>query len=402
MMKKMIIILIVPTVMLAGCWSKRELNEIGIAAAIGIDKAKEGYLISLQFLDPSSVSTIQGGAKGAPVVTYKMKEKTMFEALRRMVTITPRKIYFPHLRIIIISEEIAREDGIEHLIDFLLRDHEMKKDFYVAIAAKEKAYRLLQVLTPIEKIPASKLFNSLVTAEKSYAPTLAVKLDDVARTLIFDGIDPVISGIRVIGNSKKARTPTTIESTAPKALLEIWNIGIFKKSKLIGWMSLEESKGYNYAIGNVSNTVGSQKCHKNKKGLFVLEVIKETGKIKIDKTGVNPEYTIDIKTLDHIGEMKCIMDVTKESTIKKMEKASKDRITYLVHTAIKRSKKEKVDFLGFGKILKQHDPASWEKVKDRWDDEVLPNLKVKVKVNVKIKRPGGLLNPIQSKKESLK
>ena len=43
-----------------------------------------------------------------------------------------------HLRIVVFGEELARE-GIAKAIDFLLRDHEIRADFYMLVAREERA-----------------------------------------------------------------------------------------------------------------------------------------------------------------------------------------------------------------------------------------------------------------------
>jgi len=47
-----------------------------------------------------------------------------------------------------------------------------------------------------------------------------------------------------------------------------------------------------------------------------------------------------------------------------------------------------VDASVFGAKLKAHEPVVWEKVKDRWNDEVFPTVSLLVSVNVVIENIG--------------
>ncbi len=106
---KMILLLLILTLLLSGCWSKRELNELAIVVALGIDKIDDEYEISIQVVDPSEISSKQPSSGRSPVVTYHAKGKSVFEAIRRMTTLTPRKPYFSHLQIVVIGQKLAEE-----------------------------------------------------------------------------------------------------------------------------------------------------------------------------------------------------------------------------------------------------------------------------------------------------
>lgn len=60
-MKKCIFGLLVLNLLLAGCWDRRELNQLAITLAIGIDKVEDDYQVSAQVVVPSVVSTNSTG-----------------------------------------------------------------------------------------------------------------------------------------------------------------------------------------------------------------------------------------------------------------------------------------------------------------------------------------------------
>ncbi len=110
--------------LLAGCWDKKELNDLAIAVGLAIDKSEGGYKLSTQIVNPSEVSP-QANSSGITPVTVRSKQgKTMYEAIRRLSLTNSRRIYTSHLRLLVISEEVAKE-GITEVLDYLSRD----KDF---------------------------------------------------------------------------------------------------------------------------------------------------------------------------------------------------------------------------------------------------------------------------------
>lgn len=93
--RRLIIIMLLMTIVLTGCWNRRELNELAIAVGFGVDKDGEQYRFSVQVVDPGEVAANKGGTSGrTPVTMYHMSAPTIFEALRKMTTVSPRKIQF--------------------------------------------------------------------------------------------------------------------------------------------------------------------------------------------------------------------------------------------------------------------------------------------------------------------
>ncbi len=59
MRKKIVVVfvaLLLNITILSGCWSKKDLNELAIVTAIGIDKMEDGYSVSIQILNPSELA----------------------------------------------------------------------------------------------------------------------------------------------------------------------------------------------------------------------------------------------------------------------------------------------------------------------------------------------------------
>lgn len=164
-------ILIILNFILTGCWDKRELNELAITLALGIDKVEgeDEYEVTAQVVVPSAVS-MKDGTGGTAVTLFTENGETVYEALRRMTKVSPRKIYPGHLQMLIIGEELAKE-GIGESLDLLARDWELRPDFYVVVAKDVTAREILNVTTDLESIPASKMFAGLKVSEKAWAGT---------------------------------------------------------------------------------------------------------------------------------------------------------------------------------------------------------------------------------------
>lgn len=158
---RLLLALLIP-LLLSGCWERKELNEIAFILGMGLDKAESGYRVTMQVVIPSSISSQTAGGTsggGVPVVVSSFTVPTIYESDRQYTLISSRTAYKGHIRVLVIGEELARA-GIAEILDVLKRSREPRNDYYVMVAKGTTAEEALKVLTPLDKIPANKLFSS--------------------------------------------------------------------------------------------------------------------------------------------------------------------------------------------------------------------------------------------------
>ncbi len=247
------LLMLIP-IFITGCWSRREMNDLAIAVGIGIDKVGDEYHVSVQVVEPGQIAGTKGGTPLAPVNLYQTTGATVLEALRRITMDSPRKIYLAHLRMLIIGEDLAKE-GIDKVLDFLSRDTEVRNDYFMVVARNTLAEETLKILTSLEKVPSNKLFSSLKSAEKYWAPASTITLANLIGDLVAKGKDPVLTGLEIIGDIAKGETTENINTVENAAKLEYTGLAVFNKDKLVGWLNESDSKVYSYLQNDVNNTV---------------------------------------------------------------------------------------------------------------------------------------------------
>jgi spore germination protein KC len=373
-----------------GCWSRRELNDLAIAVGIGIDKIGDQYQVSAQVVLPSQIAGSKGGSPQSPVNLYKATGHTVYEALRKITTLSPRKIYISHLRILVLGEALAKE-GISDVLDFMSRDTEIRNDYFIVVAKDTKAEDTLKILTSLEKIPAVRLFSSLETSEKQWAPTSTVTLGTLITELVSKGKNPVLTGVVINGNVDVGQTQKNVETVDSPTELKYSGLALFKEDKLIGWLNPEESKVYNYLTNKVKSTVFYIQCPEGKK--VSLDVFEARSKIKGSMHNDKPEISIEQHIESDIGEVQCRnLDLTNPKTITELEQIANQKVVHLFETTIKKVQQEyKSDIFGFGEVIHRSDPQAWKKLKDNWD-QTFVNLPVSVKTDIKIRQLGKVTN----------
>ncbi|MDK2800599.1 MAG: spore germination protein [Clostridiales bacterium] len=391
--KVLLFFLVITILFLSGCWSKREINELAIVSVLGIDKSKGGYLVSVQIINPSEVAA-QEKTTRAPVTTYGIEGKTIFEALRKLTLKSPRKLYFAHLRMVVFGEDLARE-GIGKTLDFLSRDHEFRTNFYMLVAKNNKAEKVLNILTPMEEIPGNKMYAALETSEKVWAPTHTTQLDELINNMVAEGRNPVLTGVILKGNPKTGMDIRNVEKVDVPTVIQIGYIAAFKKDKLAGWLNETESRGYNSVMGYVKSSVVTIPCEKG--GNVAIEILKTRAKVKGKVKDGKPWIDIDYKVEGNVGDVECNIDLIKIETIDKIEKALEKEIKGYITAAVKKAQKDlKSDIFGFGEKIHKADPEAWKVLKQNWNEEFV-DLPVDIKVTAKIKGLGTITESFQEK-----
>ena len=382
-------VLLILSLFLTGCWDRRELNELGIALALGIDKVEDEYQVTAQVVVPSEIA-MKSSTGRSPVTLFQAKGETVYEALRKLTKNSPRKIYPGHLRMLVIGEDLA-EEGIGESLELMSRDWEIRSDFYVVIAKDMTAGEVLNVTTTLESIPANKMFNTLETSDTTWAGTNAITLDELITSLTSDGKEAVLTGILVTGDQEIGTSKQNVESITPAARIVYDDVAVFKKDKLVGWLTERESKGYSEIINDVQNTVTSISCPEE--GKATIEIIQLDSKMKGKINKGKPEVDVNIKVKGNIGEVECQINLTEQKSIVELEKITKKKLEETVNLAIETAQNQyKSDIFGFGEAIHRSNPKEWKKIKEQWRDEGFSELSANVKVDVKLQHTGTVSN----------
>src|SRR5690554_997779 len=118
-MKIKIVIILIFMIILTGCWSEKELNEITLITSIAIDKEDDDYIMSLSIIVPSE-AMLNAPGRSSPSVILSSRGISPCDAFRKITSKVSRIPNLSHVQNIIISEKVARE-GITLVIDSMIR-----------------------------------------------------------------------------------------------------------------------------------------------------------------------------------------------------------------------------------------------------------------------------------------
>lgn len=375
-------------VILSGCWSRKELNELAITLAMGVDKVDGQYKVTTQIVNPAEIASNKSGGNNSPISTYTATGKTIHSAIRRMMTKSPRVIYSAHLQLFVIGEKLAKEDGIAKTLDLISRDPELRTDFFIIVTKGTTAEQVLKILSiPLEKIPANKIFQSLKTSEDEWAATSTITLNKLISKIVSKGTNPLVTGLGITGDPDLAKTMEDLKKSSPETVLKFVGISVFKKDKLIGWLNEKESKGANYILDKVQSTIIEVGCPNA--GLVAVKIVRSKTKVEASANHRAPSVNVSVEGIANISDVECTdLNLDQEQTIYELEKKVEQDIKGKMRAVIETAQNEfKSDIFGFGEAIHRASPAQWGEMKNNWDEE-FGNLSVNLNIDIKIRQVG--------------
>lgn len=393
---KKVLILVITTLLLTGCWNYRELNDLGIVSAISIEKKEEMIHVTVQFMNIQK----SGGSSGAtisnpsvPITTVTTKGKTVHEALRGVVKITPKKAYIGHMDLLIIEQKTA-EDGILDIIDFFFRDSESRKQFKVLISQKnEEDDDILSIVTLLEGFPSKSMLSSLMATSRYSGQTVLMNFDELLSLMYAEGVEPVAPLISVNGNEQKGSNIDNLESSKPNANIKISGSAVFKKKKVIGTLDEMETLGLNIITNKLSGSVITFNCEEEK--YATAEVSGSKTNFKVDFSNKIPKVKLNTEIEAFLSEINCKKNITESEVVEDIEKKAAERIKDIMITTIEKAQKElNSDILGIGNNIRKENYKKWKELKEDWYD-IFPNIEFEVKTTLRFTKKGATVSPAE-------
>ncbi len=356
MIKKLISIFLIIGVCipLSGCWNYRGLNKISIVTGMAIDRKtdNDNYQLTIEILDLSAASK-EGTGKSQLV---ESEGKTIFEAVRNAKKRLSKKLYVSDVKIIVISNQIAREEGIKPSLDWFIRDAETRETAIPVISQEKTAKEILAASGTDDKIISEELEKIISSDRKLTASTKKIENYQVF-DILHGGKEAalVLPAVHCISNKNKK-------------VVEVNGSAIFKEDKLQGYLSPEETKYYLFAIDEIAGGITKFSLNQDNQDNFALEIAKNKTKRSYSYDGKRLKVFLDIKTTATIGEIGTDIDVLKESNVEKIKAAVTLNFLQRMDEVVKKGQTEfGCDIFGFGAMIHKSNPTLWYQLKENWE-----------------------------------
>ena len=362
----LVALILICEIVTTGCWNYREVDKLAIVAGVAVDKGiKNQIQMTAEIIEVSA-----GKDTNITSNTITMEGKTMFDAARNIISVSGKRLYWSHAKVIILSKEVASE-GVTKAIEWYNRDSETRGDVQILISEGASAKEIFEGQRTTEDIK-SFVLDEMIKNQMSLSKAPMIDI------LTFD-IESKIKGISTIAPA------VNLKKMDGKMVPQIIGSAIIKNDKLAGFLNGEETKLLTFIRDKVKGGILVEEMQVNDVPTVVsLEIFKSKTNVTPVVDGEDIEITLDIDTIVAIDEIQGTANVFDDQGRKELEQSAENTLKERIESLIKKIESDyDADIFGFGAKLREDKAQIWNSV-DNWA-KVFKELKVTVNTRVHIK-----------------
>lgn len=362
--------------LLQGCWDYQGLRTIDIVTGVAIDKDPDTGLYLLTY---EIVNTQASGKDDAIKVNYIESEgETLFDAIRHAKRRLINKLYGGNMQTLIISRQIAEEEGVLMVLEMWLRDGEPRETLSVAISQEETAKSVLTTKGMDSNIIAFEIHETILEDNQTTSSTKNVALYQAYNAIKEPGSSLVLPVMHIVKNNKDSTTESN-------------GVALFRGNKLIGFLSPKQTLNYLFIVDEVRGGAFSF-TPQNANSKVSMEIKKSSSKTNVRYVDGQLIVSIKIQTEMKLTELKAAANLDQAQERDLLEKSAAQAIEDSVRTFFGFVQTEyQSDVLGLGRKMFEDHLGQWLQLEGDWD-ELFSNAQLEVEARVKVLDTGDIDN----------
>jgi spore germination protein KC len=397
---KLLFVVFFTVPLLSGCWDRLEIEDRAVVLAISVDTAakateqeeneishygtdfpapaKEMIRVALQIALPGKIplgpGESGGGGKGSGQTVWIIDEvgHTIDDALTNLQQQISGRLFFGHLRVIVVSDEIAKKE-MQNLNDYLRRNPEVRRMAWMMVS-KGNAKKLMTAKPELERVPALYLLSTM---------------DNAVRTGKFPANYVGMYWSNSMKKGQEAYLPYV--ELKKEQNIELIGMAYFKKDELAGTTKPFEITVF-MAIKGL-NPAGYRGYVKLEGTSNIVTIYSTSRKSKLDVQIKNnrPYFTLSILIEVNLEEkLNENFLVSNSRTLSEIQQTNQDAIKKAAESLIKDMQDKGTDIFGFGEYVRAKKPSYWNrqiKTKEKWQQS-FKDISVEVKAVARVRRIG--------------
>ena len=387
--KYLVIMLILSTICMTGCWDKVEIDKKAFVSVLGVDAGKDiGKEKQLEKISPaasftgskfdkirvtyafpniSELGPEKGGTAGEN--SMSLDAYSMQDSIDKIVNKSSRNLSFGHLKLMVLNTSILDySNAFKEVIDYIQRQPAINRMIYI-VFSEDKSEEILRFKPNMEKSIENYIIGMLENNEKNntaFPLTLNEFLEEISQNNT--------ALIPVINIDKKNED------------LKISKVAVIKNNKIKGYISTEQSN--NIQLINKKFKGGTRTIIRDGSPLD-YSIENSERKIKL-KDKENLSFDIKLNLEGQIKGYNIDKQISSKGDINKIEEDLNKAIRQEINEVIRISQSEyNTDILDLGEYVHKYHPKLWEKIKGNWND-LYKSLNINVTVDTKVRRIGAI------------
>ncbi|MBU4553429.1 MAG: Ger(x)C family spore germination protein [Firmicutes bacterium] len=321
--------------------------------------------------------------------------RTLAEARNEIASITPRRLFLAHTRVLLLDEALTR-DGVSKVLDHLIRNREVRREIVWIFVAVDDPIVILDVPAPIAICSADRI-DQIMRARLPGQYFPRVRLTEFLREMEAEGADPFAPLIALASNEAFQQVTRLPQDPSPEPLhnIKIEGTGVFRGDRLVGFLNRSQTQGLLFARGEALQgrfvfVEPEMDC------LITVGQLRNRGSV-IPRLGEDGRIAAEIRVEFEVflEQIECNLDVGQPDVMQRLEELLANQIREQIYSALAVSRRTGSDFFGLGSAVHRADPARWKEVRERWRDEFLPTIDIDVIVEGRIRDTGTIVKPLE-------
>ena len=377
---KKVILLIFLTFICTGCYNYKELNELGIVSAMGISKDGDLYNLDIQLVNV--LDSEKSGLNKSPITVISGQGETIFEAARSMNKKTSKVFFLADVDYVFLDQSVLN-DGLDEIMDFLIRDTRLSLNFLVVTSTENKSLDILSSISHFDTNSANNLYDAIMNSETRYGGINSLHVRELINNYYAKGKYTLFPNVYIKDTSKSSENDS-LEDSKSESYVEVKNMVFFKDKEAIE-LTDEETKGVNFLRNKIKNATLTIECDG---GYFTIETLESKmilkSKLNIDQLNVKGNVGAEIV---YYG---CKDNLDNADVLKSISKKAEKEVESYITKAFNKSKKYNYDFLGLGNYIYKNNYKYFDFENKDWNKDGLNKLNLKYNIDVSLYKQGNL------------
>jgi len=319
-------------VLLTGCWDRQEFTAISFATAMAVDYGEKGYDVTVKVVMPKSFAADKDAT---PDWIMKGSGKTLQSALQDLDMRTPRKIYWGHMKTLILGNDVLEQGCLK-----VLKDLSGVNDFGLntaVVGAEKRGDEILRTVTDLSQVDNFYLYHLLKDTDEAYKGSM-VTIKDLLVKSYYAG-ESIYLPCAVL-EEETEDTSGGKEGKEEKKKILVLSAGLVLKEGKILWRADDSfDKGYRWAKSEIKNDILVIEKGKEKMSFQVLDT----------KNKIGWDISEEKICLQIEGEANLTEDnerVLHKEEMKKLEKLINEEIETMIGKSVAQAKMYDSDVFG--------------------------------------------------------
>lgn len=348
-MKRRLILLIAPILLLTGCWDIKQLNQLTYVSALGVDYVNNEFVLYVQVLDFTTIGKSEQGSSGVEgpnIWIGKGKGTTFAMAWNDLYNSTQQKTLFGQISSIVYKESALGKIQVEESLDTFERfvDARLTPWIYTTKETIDKIFAIEPMLPNSPIMTLLHLPNGNYEQHSLISPMKLVEFAALINEPSASIIVPTLGLDDQLWKKDDKNMP----------MMNVNGAFLFYKAKKPQWLSKKDLLGLRWVDQNTERTPLTLN-EKNGKIKALLPIENPIIKIhsKVSKTGV-PKFDMNIKVKATVTQL------NSQVSNKELKNEVKKKIKKEIRTTYLKGISQKVDVFHLEENLYRNNYTSWK------------------------------------------